>query len=417
VPTAIKTPIYHLLPTSEKSNTKSTPDQEAKDGLNHTEYHPISNTHTLCKKTTKFEIAIPTYEQSEGIRMDNCQMGCTRLPATTPNYHVPIADTIISPKTFSGSSNESGEEWLEYVDKYFEFRNLTEEDRIRLFNMLLRGSASDWMSTLSPQQLHSYHSLREAFKETYYPSRELRFKEASAIWQKPQEPNEKVDEFLTRIKRGARRLEISDDTLHLAVVSGLKPNLRCVVLQNGLKDLNETIRLARIAESTLSTDPVTALLLENMKNTTQIAEKQSQEIRDLTAKVSALSADTVLHQLAQKSEASAVTAATDDTQTRRMDRMYIPRSTDDRSNQSRDAQRYRNFRPRAALPQREREWRNAGARQQARPAVTQPRTECARCGLDHSRDSCPAENQICRRCSRIGHFARRCRSRLNSRNE
>jgi hypothetical protein len=63
-PTAIKTPVYHLLPTSEKSNTKSTPDQEAKDGLNHTEYHPISNTHTLCKKTTKFEIAIPTYEQS-----------------------------------------------------------------------------------------------------------------------------------------------------------------------------------------------------------------------------------------------------------------------------------------------------------------------------------------------------------------
>jgi hypothetical protein len=159
VPTATKTLTYHLLPTSEKSNTKSTPDQEAKEELNHTEYHPISNTHTLCKKIIKVEIATPTYEKSEGIRMDNCQMGCTRLPATTPNYHVPIADTIISPKTFSGSSNESGEEWLEYVDKYFEFRNLTEEDRIRLFNMLLRGSASDWMSTLSPQQLHSYHSL------------------------------------------------------------------------------------------------------------------------------------------------------------------------------------------------------------------------------------------------------------------
>jgi hypothetical protein len=39
VPTAIKNPVYHHLPTSEKSNTKSTPDQETKDGLNHTEYH------------------------------------------------------------------------------------------------------------------------------------------------------------------------------------------------------------------------------------------------------------------------------------------------------------------------------------------------------------------------------------------
>jgi hypothetical protein len=115
----------------------------------------------------------------------------------------------------------------------------------------------------------------------------------------------------------------------LAVVSGLKPNLRCVVLLNGLKDLNETIRLARIAESILSTDPVTALLLENMKNTTQIAEKQSQEIRDLTAKVSALSADTVLHQLAQKSEASAVAAATDET-----DGQNVQTPLDRRSKQS-----------------------------------------------------------------------------------
>jgi hypothetical protein len=168
VPTAIKIPVHHLLPTSEKANTKSTPVQEAKDGLDQTEYHPISNTHTICKKLTQLDIAIPTYEQSERIRMDNCQIGCTRLPAITPRYHVPVADTIISPKTFSGSSNESGGEWLEHVDKYFEFRNLTEEERTRLFNMLLRGNASDWMSTLSPQQLHSYHDLREAFKETYY---------------------------------------------------------------------------------------------------------------------------------------------------------------------------------------------------------------------------------------------------------
>jgi hypothetical protein len=99
-PTVIKTPIYYPLPTSEKSNSKSTPYQEAKDGLNHTEYHPISNTHTIDKKTTKFYIAIPNYEQSEGIRMDNCLTGCTHLPATAPRYHILIADTIISPKTF-----------------------------------------------------------------------------------------------------------------------------------------------------------------------------------------------------------------------------------------------------------------------------------------------------------------------------
>jgi hypothetical protein len=108
VPTAIKAPIHHILPKSEKSNTKSTPDQEVKDGLNHTEYHPTSNTHTICKNTTKSDLAIPTYEQSEGVKTDNCLMGCTHLPATTSRYDVPIVDTIILPKKFSGNSNDSG---------------------------------------------------------------------------------------------------------------------------------------------------------------------------------------------------------------------------------------------------------------------------------------------------------------------
>jgi hypothetical protein len=48
------------------------------------------------------------------------------------------------------------------------------------FGMLLRDAASDWMSTLT--QSHSYDDLREAFKETIYPSHELRYQETGVLW-------------------------------------------------------------------------------------------------------------------------------------------------------------------------------------------------------------------------------------------
>jgi hypothetical protein len=45
---------------------------------------------------------------------------------------------------------------------------------------------------------------------------------------------------------------------------------------------------------------VTALLLENMKNASQIADKQSQEIKELSAKLSAIQTTVAINQIPQK---------------------------------------------------------------------------------------------------------------------
>jgi hypothetical protein len=99
-----------------------------------------------------------------------------------------------------------------------------------------------------------------------------------------------VDDFVTRLKRCAKRLNITDDTLHFAVIHGLRSPIRLHVLQQGVQDLEQTLRAARIAEASTATDPLTALLLETIKTTTQAAEKQAADIKDLSMKVSALSA-------------------------------------------------------------------------------------------------------------------------------
>jgi hypothetical protein len=127
----------------------------SKDELETTKYNEIITIASTCKKELKFD-AISTYEQSEKAKMEGYDRFALSSQAPGPAYHIPIADTIIGPKTFSGTSAESGEEWLEYLEKYVEFRHLRDEDKIRLFGMLLRGSASDWMSTLTRQHLHTY---------------------------------------------------------------------------------------------------------------------------------------------------------------------------------------------------------------------------------------------------------------------
>lgn len=381
-----------------------------KQRLDSTDYKVLSTKH---KKERNIHEPAPEYHLTFADKMYH--PGCHDLagmpppmPPAQPGCHIPIADSIISPKAFSGTTSENAEEWCDYLEKYFAFRNLHEQDKIRLFNMLLRGGAGEWMSTLPPETLHSYDALKNAFCDAYYPSPELRWTEASAIWQHPQAPNERVDDFVTRLKRGARRVQISEDMLHLAVLNGLRPNIRCQVLQQGAKDLNQTVRLARIAETTLSTDPVTALLVENMKVTSQIAEKQSQELKELTSKVSALSATTTLSQLAQKAEATTVAAAMGAAANMQQTRYFSDRA-DTRDNETRRPATYRFTRQQQrGGATGDRRFNNNDQRYQ-RTGMSRPIIDCSRCGYKHPSGNCPAYRQECRNCGGQGHFARRCR--------
>jgi hypothetical protein len=100
----------------------------SKDELKTTKYNEIITIASTCKKELKFD-AIPTYEQSEEAKMEGYDRFALSSQAPGPAYHIPIADTIVAPKTFSGTLAESDEEWLEYFEKYFEFRHLRDEDK------------------------------------------------------------------------------------------------------------------------------------------------------------------------------------------------------------------------------------------------------------------------------------------------
>jgi hypothetical protein len=104
-----------------------------------------------------------------------------------------------------------------------------------------------------------------------------------------------------------------------------------------VKDFAEKFRLARAAEATPSTDPVTALLLENMKTTSQIADKHSEEICYFAANVSALTVSTISNQQALQNDASSTAATIEREQSGQFNRTFYARPTDHRTDRNRGA--------------------------------------------------------------------------------
>jgi hypothetical protein len=61
--------------------------------------------------------------------------------------------------------------------------------------------------------------MTKVFKTTYFKLAELKWREAGAFWSPA---NERVEEYVTRLRWAANRLEFSSEVLLYAVVNGLR---------------------------------------------------------------------------------------------------------------------------------------------------------------------------------------------------
>ena len=308
-----------------------------------------------------------------------------------------ISDTVVAPKPFTGRSSQDPEAWLEYFERYANFRKLTPADRLDLFGMMMHEGAADWLATLPLADTSNYHRLTAAFTSNYCRSPELKWKEAGDLFNQKQGPDERVEDFVTRMRKAARRLNLTPDTLHYALINGLKNSLRFSVVQSGLTTLENSIRIAKIAEAAAvtNTDTVSRLVLDAMKNSALAAERQAAEIKSLTSQVAALA------------------MAKMDT-----DRLVAPVERP-------PGLRTPSGRQLLPTPQNQQRLNYAANRSSAGPRsfttsqrpehqpTQQPSTSgppCGRCGLHHTVGKCRADGQQCRQCGRMNHFARVCRS-------
>ena len=310
-----------------------------------------------------------------------------------------ISDTAVAPKPFTGKSTQDPEVWLEYLERYCDFRQLAEVDRLKLFGILLHEGAADWFSTLPVVHKSTYGALARAFKNNYYKSPELKWKEAGALWNQAQAADERVEDFVTRLRKAARRLELPAEVLHYAVINGLRGPIRLHVVQQGVKTLDDTIRAAKVAEAAASTTPdaLTVLMLDAMKANAQASEKQATELKQLATRVAALTGTQAAV------EATAGVDAMNRGSGNGPRRALLP------TPQNRQRQDYAQRAATRTEPG-PRSFERPGQQPRQQPQQQQQMATCTRCGLAHRAGNCRADGQECRHCGRVGHYARVCRS-------
>jgi hypothetical protein len=181
--------------------------------------------------------------QIDQLRMDLRRVNESNRELTEKNKELQIrtrakiiSDSVVAPKPFLGKTAEQDPvDWLLWFEKYRGYKKMSDDDARELFVMLMQGAAADWMNAQLADSVRepSLDRLTDSFKEHYFKPKELRWRDASQIWREKQLPQEKVLNYIVRIKKFARELNLQPEVLKMIILQGFRPGIQAAVIQKG----------------------------------------------------------------------------------------------------------------------------------------------------------------------------------------
>lgn len=288
-----------------------------------------------------------------------------------------VPDSFAAPAPFNGDESIA-DRWLEHLDRYAKYRELTHDEKVRVFKVLLREDAAQWFQDLNDDLKDDFGLLVKAFKDRYFKMPELKWEDERSLWNNPQKVGESVEKFVARLSRIARRSDIAQETLRNAIIGGLRPSIKQLVVHLGAESIDDILKAAKRAEATETpsimsdgkADIMQTLLLDKLVD-------QTKDIKQLTTQVAKLHAT--------------VAVVTKEQQSRPVNQKFNPR----REQRQNYAQQPPN---------------RSGVPRSFRPSTQQNTGVCGYCGWQHVQGQCPARDKPCAKCGKTGHFAKVCRS-------
>jgi len=363
-------------------------EEETEPGLA-TTYPPPSTSAAASDSPESRHTTTSTLSQ----RLHNHGHGLLSTSFRTSTHKPSSLDSTYAPPIFKGHSSEDATEFLSYLDRFMDYKQLGDMERIDFVGILLRDAAGYFFENLPESDKISWKAFKEAFLARFGRSEATKWRDARDIWSSPQGLDEQASDFIARIIRLSKRVpDIDESTLRYAILNGLRPAVRTHVLQADVKSLDELINAARVADAAVSTsDPALSSLLDEVRASNAQHAKHNAAFQELSSRLDKLQITSV---------------QSNSNYSRRQVRFDDQPLLRSRSPSPRRYQRP--LQPRSSnYTQGQRMW--TGNERMNTSNNFSPRQQCYRCGKEHF-GPCAAQHAACLLCGKTGHFRAVCRS-------
>ncbi len=161
----------------------------------------------------------------------------------------------LKPSVFSGSDDDvcQARSWIDKFAGFMELKGaLPDGQVVRYLRLVTTGPAYQWALTLPNDA--NLANVRDAFLQRFVTANNLRYKLRHDFERRTQSDGEQVSKYLSDMQQMATALELDDNTVKHAIIRGLQPNIRSVVLTQEPENLDDAIRKAKIAALAVNPD-------------------------------------------------------------------------------------------------------------------------------------------------------------------
>jgi len=353
-------------------------------------------------------------------------------------------DKSLLPKQFHGTGLEDAEQWMRQFENYCTFKTYNDDKKLALCRVLLVDGAANWLESLSDAAVVNWAAFKNNFLTRYLTPEYMHFKSARTIMNTKMEQGQSVDDYVAKMQQLARSIKADEKMVKFAIMNGLLPHISSFVAQKQPADMTVLLEAARIAEATapIASDTNTTIVnrLDGLQEqiTQLLTTKDQSNVLNVKGESQSRAGTPPRPQSPRR-------VRFEDWQDIQYDQPnyypYPQRGYPQRGRTPRRGARGRGYGRGFAPPLSACErgynsygsYANPQAEMQAfyqqsaygmRPMAPQygpplgmnqqyPYQSCFKCGgrQHENLNACPAINQNCRYCARVGHFARVCRAR------
>lgn len=311
-------------------------------------------------------------------------------------------------------STTDAQEFIDNFGLYARALELNDNQKVAAFPLCVTDHVKLWYNSLPAATKNDFALLTAAFLERFRPHPTEAWSQVSVIFSMTQQPTQSVMTFIDQVRNQSTLAQLPEAQQVQAILKGLQPNARALIVQQNPRNMQELLQHARVADAALGTTKVngatTPVAAAATLTTPTKLETQLQELSDKVTLLMTMSVndsrnprpssrDNYRYRDQSKSPARGYSPA-------RPSREYTP-------------ERYQRA-PRESTPDRQRNnYRNDNYGNYQAANVNRNGNRrvsfqmCKNCGeyTNHKfRSQCKAFGKTCSNCSKLNHFAKVCRS-------
>ena len=181
------------------------------------------------------------------------------------------------------TSGTDAKRFLRQFENFCTVSKITNEHKTIYFEAALKGSAKDWLYSLSDETSSVWAQVHQAFLDQYDMSSSQRVEKLEEFFTSRQQPGENASDYIVRMMNLSGS-EVSEETAVHTIVKGLNSDLRTFILAKEpktVKDLNQHVKKVQGTAGNSETQKVSVL----QQQVESMQQQMEENFARLTAKL------------------------------------------------------------------------------------------------------------------------------------